>query len=94
MKHLGLIFLFLFFSLTAQIAWGQTKQDSTARPADSLAHRTVVSDRINEAEDHERGPSLSKVLKKANETFADKKFSAAMKYYGYVLHAEDRKSVV
>ncbi len=88
MKHLGQIYLFLFFLLTTQIAWGQAKQDSTARP-DSLEYKTVVSDRINEAEDRERGPSLSKVMKKADESFADKKFFAALKYYGYVLHSED-----
>jgi len=89
MKHFGQIYLFLFLLLTTQIAWGQTKQDSTARPVDSLGYKTVVSDRINEAEDRERGPSLSKLLKKADESLADKKFSAAMKYYGYVLHAEN-----
>jgi hypothetical protein len=87
MKQIGLIFPFLIFLLTAQVSWGQ-RPDSTSRPVDSTRSRSVVSDRLNEVDEYERAPSLSKLIKKANEAFAKKNFFAAMKYYGFVLKAE------
>jgi tetratricopeptide (TPR) repeat protein len=85
MKRIGSIYIILLFLLSAPILWGQAP-DSTRR--DSLAYRSVVSDRINEVDERERGPSLAKVLKKADDAFGKKNFSAAMRYYGFVLKAE------
>ncbi len=89
MNHIGSIYFSLIFTLAAQAVWGQAP-DSTKREAarDSLAYRTVVSDRINESEEMERAPSLSKLLKKAEESFEKKKYYAAMKYYGFALKAD------
>jgi tetratricopeptide (TPR) repeat protein len=72
MKHICSIGLALIFFLSVQTAWGQT----------------VVTDRINEPSDVERGPSLSKMEKKAAESYAQKNFYAAMKYYRIVLKTE------
>jgi len=88
MKHLSSFYFFLFFSLTTQTTWGQQTPDSTARPVDSKRYGTIVSDRINEVDEPERGPSLNNLLKKADEAFGKKNFYAAMKYYGFVLKAE------
>ena len=87
MKQIGSIYPFLIFLLTAQVAWGQTP-DSTSRPVDSTRYRTVVSDRLNEVDEYERAPSLSKLLKKANDAYGRKNYFAAMKYFGFVLKAE------
>jgi len=87
MKQVCPTYLFLFFSLITQVAWGQTP-DSTALRVDSTRYRTVVSDRLNEMDERERGPSIGKLLKKANESFGKKNFYAAMKYYSFVLKPE------
>ncbi len=87
MKHVCSIFLFLIFSLSAQVARGQAP-DSTIRRVDSTRYRTVVSDRLNEVDERERGPSVSKLMKKADESFGRKNFYAAMKYYSFVLKPE------
>ena len=88
MKHICSLYVALIFTLTTQAAWGQTP-DSTARPVDSTRYRTVVSDRINEVDERERGPSLGKLLKKADDAYGKKNYYASMKYYGFVLKAEN-----
>ena len=89
MKYIGSIYLVLFFTLTTQIAWGQTPDP--AKPSsttDTVGYKTVTSDRINEADDRERGPSLAKMLKMADESFAKKNYFQAMVYYRNVVKAE------
>lgn len=88
MKHIGSIYLAIFFLFVAQVAWGQTDSTKLTTTADSLKYRTVVSDRISEPDEPERAPSLSKMLKKADDAYAKKNFFAAMKYYEFVLKAE------
>ncbi|MDO8365782.1 MAG: hypothetical protein Q7T20_03215, partial [Saprospiraceae bacterium] len=78
MKHICSIYFILIFSLTAQIVWGQ-KPDSTTK------YPTVVSDRLNEVNERERGPSQKKILETAFKNFGKKNYFAAMKYYSFVL---------
>lgn len=80
----------LFLCLGAVSVSAQTPADSTKQKSknDSLWYRTVISDRINEVDESERAPSLSKLLKKADESFGKKNYYAAMKYYGFALKAE------
>lgn len=73
MKHICSIYCCLLFCFAVQTAWGQ---------------QTVVTDRINEPAEQERGPSLAKMEKKATESFAKKDYYAAMKYYGLVLKTD------
>ena len=87
MKHTCSVYLFLIFSLITHNAWGQTP-DSTKQVIDTTGYPSVVSDRINEADERERGPSVSKLMKKANESFGKKNYYAAMKYYSFVLKPE------
>ncbi|MFN0215713.1 MAG: hypothetical protein ACKVT2_15755 [Saprospiraceae bacterium] len=85
MKHVYSSYIFLLVFLAAQNVWGQT---TDPRPSDSTRYRSIVSDRINEMDEQERGPSISKLLKKANESFGKKNFYAASKYYSFVLNPE------
>ncbi len=87
MKHICSIYLLLIFSLNTQVAWGQTP-DSTARPVDPAKERSVVSDRLNEVDEHERGPSPKKIMETADKSFGKKNYFAAMKYYSYILKDE------
>jgi len=84
MKHICAIYLFLILILSTQVAWGQTP-DSTARPADPAKGRTVVSDRLNEVDERERGPSPKKIMETADKAFGKRNFFAAMKYYSFIL---------
>ena len=86
MKHICSIYFFLIFSLITHNAWGQTPDSIPV--VDSTAYRSVVTDRINEIDERERGPSISKIMKKADESFGKKNYYAAMKYYSYVLKPE------
>lgn len=87
MKQICSICLILNFTLSAQFIWGQTP-DSLPRAKDSTSHRSVVTDRLNEPDERERGPSLSKILKRADDSYGKKHYYAAMKYYGFVLQSE------
>lgn len=86
MKHICSIYFALLLTFCAQSVWGQ--KDSTARPVDTIRYKTAISDRISDEEDKDRGPSLSKMLKKANESYGKKHYFAAMNYYRSVLNSE------
>ncbi|MCC7466294.1 MAG: hypothetical protein IT261_08500, partial [Saprospiraceae bacterium] len=51
-------------------------------------YRTVISDRLNEVDEPERGPSVQKLINRAKESAGKKNFYAAMKYYGFALKGE------
>jgi tetratricopeptide (TPR) repeat protein len=89
MKRISSFLVCLAFLSTATSGWAQTP-DSTKQKTknDSLWYRTVVSDRLNEVDESERGPSIKSLLKKANESYGKKNFFASMKYFGFVLKAE------
>ncbi|MFN0036843.1 MAG: tetratricopeptide repeat protein [Saprospiraceae bacterium] len=87
MNHIRSIYLVLIFSLATVAAWGQTP-DTIAGKKSGSEHKTVVTDRMNEPEDRERGPSLRKILAIANESFDKKNYYAALKYYSFVLKSE------
>ncbi|MFN0176707.1 MAG: hypothetical protein ACKVU0_18845 [Saprospiraceae bacterium] len=90
MKHICAKYLFLILTLSTQVAWGQTP-DSTARQTDPAKSRTVVSDRLDEIEDRERGPSLKKIMETADKAFGKQNFFAAKTYYGFVLKVDSLK---
>ena len=93
MKHFGSISFALTLLFATQMAWGQ-RPDSTQQKSSSdstTRFRTIVSDRINEPDEMERAPSLSKMMKRADENYGKQNYYAAMKYYGFVLSAEPLK---
>jgi len=69
------------FALMSLALGGQTP-DSTAKT------NTVVTDRINDLTERDRGPSLAKIEERADKSFANQDYYAAMKYYGIVLNVE------
>lgn len=83
----SLICLFILFSVANG---GAQTPDSVqqSNKSDSLWYRTVISDRLNEVDEPERGPSLQKMISKAKESAGKKNHYAAMKYYGFALKAE------
>lgn len=81
MKQFRSTCLTAFFALIALALGGQTP-DSTAKT------RTVVTDRINDLSERDRGPSVAKIEERADKAFANQDYYAAMKYYGIVLSVE------
>lgn len=91
MKQLGSIYFTFLLVFVATAIWGQTPDSTQQNAADTLRYRTVISNRIDDPEMQERAPSLSKLMKRADEQYGKKNYFAAMKYYGFVLNAEPLK---